>query len=124
MISKIARHQNENKDHGLYIRGALADNIPVVRRPDRDSLLEFLRGEKGWVPNLTKDTHRDLNPHLFLEEKAAREYGSRSRSPPRRSTRRDATPLPCLLKLGTVSLITLFISLLSQIHLHFVLYSV
>lgn len=84
-----------NKDHGLYIRGALADNIPVVRRPDRDALLEFLRGAKEWVPNLTTDTHRDLNPHLFVaEEKAAasREYGgsSRSRSPPRRSTRRDA----------------------------------
>ena len=81
-----------NKDHGLYIRGALADNIPVVRRPDRDALLEFLRGAKEWVPNLTTDTHRDLNPHLFVAEKAAasREYGgsSRSRSPPRRSTRR------------------------------------
>ena len=50
-----------NKDHGLYIRGALADNIPVVRRPDRDALLEFLRGAKEWVPNLTTDTHRDLN---------------------------------------------------------------
>ena len=92
VISKIAP-QNVNKDHGLYIRGALADNIPVVRRPDRDALLEFLRGAKEWVPNLTTDTHRDLNPHLFVSEEkaAAREYGgsSRSRSPPRRTTRRD-----------------------------------
>ena len=58
MICKISHPQNENKDHGLYIRAALADNVAVVRRPDRDSLVEYLRGEKGWVPNLTKDTHR------------------------------------------------------------------
>ena len=59
-------HQNESKDHGLYIRGALAENITVVRRPDRDSLLEYLRGQKDWVPNLTKDTHRDTEiPSLF-----------------------------------------------------------
>ena len=50
--------QNKGKDHSLYIRGALAANVAVVRKPDRDNLLEYLRGDKGWVPNLTKDTHR------------------------------------------------------------------
>jgi hypothetical protein len=82
---------NETKDHGQYIRGALADNVSVVRKPDRVNLMAFLTGEKGWVMNLTSDTHKDLNPHLFGEsaKTGVSEHDSkrRSRSPPRRSTR-------------------------------------
>ena len=81
--------QNQSKDHGQYIRGALLDNIPVVRKPDRDSLTAYLTGQASWVANITGDSYKDLNPHLLAATavRAATTTASRSRSPSRRATR-------------------------------------
>ena len=44
----------------LYVRHAMSNNIPVVRRPDRKDLLAYLNGEIESTPNIDKS--------VFIEE--------------------------------------------------------
>lgn len=37
--------KNVHLTHPVYVRQAAAENIPVVRRPDRKELLQYLNGE-------------------------------------------------------------------------------
>ncbi|XP_070532316.1 parafibromin-like [Ptychodera flava] len=46
--------KNVSLSHPIYVRRAAAENIPVVRRPDRRSLLEYLNGDTSTCASIDK----------------------------------------------------------------------
>ncbi|XP_077986293.1 parafibromin-like [Glandiceps talaboti] len=46
--------KNVTLSHPIYVRRAAAENIPVVRRPDRKSLLDYLNGEINTCASIDK----------------------------------------------------------------------
>ena len=66
----FARHRS--MPQAQYLRKALDDGVASVKTADRYDLAGYLTGRKDNVANLTKHTHKELNPHLFgLKTKAA-----------------------------------------------------
>ena len=50
--------KNEHLSHGKYVQQALGDKVPVVRRPDRRVLLEYLHGSNAAIPKSIDKTAR------------------------------------------------------------------
>jgi len=72
--------RNIEIDHSLYVRRALTDNLPVVRKPDRDSLISYLTGKVDFVSNIERMSISDLNPGMVMPEfKPSRPREERSR---------------------------------------------
>ncbi|KAL1424435.1 hypothetical protein MTO96_020219 [Rhipicephalus appendiculatus] len=46
--------RNVHLSHPVYVRQAAAENIPVVRRPDRKDILAYLNGETATSANIDK----------------------------------------------------------------------
>ncbi|XP_006822582.1 parafibromin-like, partial [Saccoglossus kowalevskii] len=46
--------KNVQLSHPIYVRRAAAENIPVVRRPDRKALLDYLNGETNTSASIDK----------------------------------------------------------------------
>ncbi|KAJ8038891.1 Parafibromin [Holothuria leucospilota] len=52
--------KNVQLNHSLYVRRAAAENIPVVRRPDRRDLLAYLNGETATSASIDKSAPLDI----------------------------------------------------------------
>ncbi|CAG9773116.1 unnamed protein product [Ceutorhynchus assimilis] len=52
--------KNVSLTHPVYVRQAAAENIPVVRRPDRKELLAYLNGETASCPAIDKSAPLEL----------------------------------------------------------------
>ncbi|KAI4459288.1 cdc73 domain protein [Holotrichia oblita] len=52
--------KNISLTHPVYVRQAAAENIPVVRRPDRKELLAYLNGETASCPAIDKSAPLEL----------------------------------------------------------------
>lgn len=52
--------KNVTLTHPVYVRQAAAENIPVVRRPDRKELLQYLNGETASCPAIDKSAPLEL----------------------------------------------------------------
>nr|XP_002120818.2 parafibromin isoform X1 [Ciona intestinalis] len=52
--------KNVKLSHPLYVRHAAAEEIPVVRRPDRKDLLAYLNGELATSSNIDKSAPLDI----------------------------------------------------------------
>ncbi|XP_001176791.2 parafibromin [Strongylocentrotus purpuratus] len=53
--------KNEKLTHTSYVKKALAENIPVVRRPDRRDLLAYLSGEIKTSANIDKSAPPEIS---------------------------------------------------------------
>ncbi|XP_072176223.1 parafibromin-like [Diadema setosum] len=58
-ILYLLKHDNIN--HTAYVKKALAENIPVVRRPDRRDLLAYLGGEIKTSANIDKSAPPEIS---------------------------------------------------------------
>lgn len=52
--------KNVHLTHPVYVKKAAAENIPVVRRPDRKELLAYLNGETASCPAIDKSAPLEL----------------------------------------------------------------
>ncbi|KAJ8985727.1 hypothetical protein NQ317_014378 [Molorchus minor] len=52
--------KNVSLTHPVYVRQAAAENIPVVRRPDRKELLAYLNGETASCPAIDKSAPLEI----------------------------------------------------------------
>ncbi|XP_018576046.1 parafibromin-like [Anoplophora glabripennis] len=52
--------KNVSLVHPVYVRRAHAENIPVVRRPDRKELLAYLNGEIPSCPSINKSAPLEI----------------------------------------------------------------
>ncbi|XP_054272349.1 parafibromin [Macrosteles quadrilineatus] len=52
--------KNVTLSHPVYVRQAAAENIPVVRRPDRKDLLAYLNGETATSANIDKSAPLEI----------------------------------------------------------------
>lgn len=58
--------KNVSLTHPVYVRQAAAENIPVVRRPDRKELLAYLNGETASCPAIDKSAPLELPTQVGL----------------------------------------------------------
>ncbi|CAK8675106.1 parafibromin-like [Clavelina lepadiformis] len=92
--------KNIKLSHPLYVRHAAAEDIPVVRRPDRKDLLAYLNGEIATSNNIDKSAPLDITLQRPTKVKKAipsqaapsgGDEGSNSNEPvPKRSRFEDA----------------------------------
>ena len=53
--------------HPVYVRQAAAENIPVVRRPDRKELLAYLNGETASCPAIDKSAPLEIPTQVRVD---------------------------------------------------------
>lgn len=57
--------KNEHLSHPKYVQQAAGDKVPVVRRPDRRVLLEYLHGSNAQVPkSIDKTARLEMPTHV------------------------------------------------------------
>jgi len=57
--------KNEHLQHPKYVQQAAGDKIPVVRRPDRRALLEYLHGQNAQIPkSIDKTARLEMPTHV------------------------------------------------------------
>ncbi|MEN2497229.1 MAG: accessory factor associated with RNA polymerase II [Marteilia pararefringens] len=66
--------KNSNQPHTIYVRHAMENGIPVIRRPDRKDLLSFLNGEIDSSASIDKDIKFDVN----INEQDNQDSGNKS----------------------------------------------
>ena len=52
--------KNINLQHPVYVRQAVNDDVPIVRRPDRKDLLAYLRGESQSSGSIDKSAPLEM----------------------------------------------------------------
>ncbi|XP_015921054.1 parafibromin [Parasteatoda tepidariorum] len=63
--------KNVTLSHPVYVRQAAAENIPVVRRPDRKELLAYLNGDTSTVASIDKSAPIEIPTtvkHVYEEQ--------------------------------------------------------
>lgn len=58
--------KNVSLTHPVYVRQAAAENIPVVRRPDRKELLAYLNGETANCAAIDKSAPLEIPTQVIL----------------------------------------------------------
>ena len=57
--------KNEHLSHPKYVQQAAGDKVPVVRRPDRRALLEYLHGQNAQIPkSIDKTARLEMPTHV------------------------------------------------------------
>ena len=57
--------KNEHLSHPKYVQQAAGDKVPVVRRPDRRALLEYLHGQNTQIPrSIDKTARLEMPTHV------------------------------------------------------------
>ena len=52
--------KNIHLQHPVYVRQAVNDDVPIVRRPDRKDLLAYLRGESHSAMSIDKSAPLEM----------------------------------------------------------------
>ncbi|XP_077492132.1 parafibromin-like [Amblyomma americanum] len=91
--------KNVHLSHAVYVRKAAAENIPVVRRPDRKDILAYLNGETATSANIDKSAPIEIptqvkrtaeKPHNEVVKKPRLEETQMQRAKEQFSARLDA----------------------------------
>ncbi|XP_033119165.1 parafibromin-like [Anneissia japonica] len=75
--------KNVKDAHPIYVRQAAADNIPVVRRPDRRPLLAYLNGETNTSASIDKSAPLEIASQRPVTKRAAEEVEKEGFKKPR-----------------------------------------
>lgn len=91
--------KNVHLSHPVYVRQAAAENIPVVRRPDRKDILAYLNGETATSANIDKSAPIEIptqvkhvieEPQHEISKKPRLEEGQVQRAKQQLAARLDA----------------------------------
>ncbi|XP_050389977.1 parafibromin [Patella vulgata] len=70
--------KNVHLQHFMYVKEAVANNLHVVRRPDRKDLLAYLNGEIATSANIDKSAPLEISQRPIQVKRSAEEQGGES----------------------------------------------